>query len=189
MKDIINALFAFKKTIISFTLAICSVIYALYLPNIYTSSALLSVANEKINFLSKLGSFSTLAGIAGVSLPTDTNNPSAEAVARMKSFDFFFNILSLPNITLEDLYASNGWDSEKNIILYDSKLFDKSKNKWTNGPAPSNQEAYEIYKEIFSVSEDAKTGFVTVSIKSFSPHKAKEWLEIVIYNINESSER
>ena len=49
VKDIINALFAFKKTIISFTslAAICSVIYALYLPNIYTSSALLSVANEK----------------------------------------------------------------------------------------------------------------------------------------------
>ena len=187
VKDIINELFAFKKTIISFTslAAICSVIYALYLPNIYTSSALLSVANEKNQLSSKLGSFSTLAGIAGVSLPTDTNNPSAEAVARMKSFDFFSTYF-LPNITLEDLYASNGWDSEKNIILYDSKLFDKSKNKWTNGPAPSNQEAYEIYKEIFSVSEDAKTGFVTVSIKSFSPHKAKEWLEIVIYNINES---
>ena len=187
VKDVIKALLTFKKTIISFTflMAICSVLYALYLPNIFTSSALLSVANEKNQLSSKLGSFSTLAGMAGVSIPNNANNPSAEAVARMKSFDFFSTYL-LPNINLEDLYASNGWDSSKNILLYDTKLFDRSKNKWIEDSAPSDQAAYEVYKEIFSVSEDAKTGFVTVSIESFSPHVAKEWLEIIIYNINES---
>ena len=80
------------------------------------STSCLSVANEKNQLSSKLGSFSTLAGIAGVSLPTDTNNPSAEAVARMKSFDFF-STLFLPNILLK-IFTPQMDGIQRKIIFY-----------------------------------------------------------------------
>ena len=51
---------------------------------------------------------------------------------------------------------------------------------------PSDQEAYEKYKNILSINDDKKTGFVSVSISHPSPYIAKEWTDIIIFNINES---
>jgi LPS O-antigen subunit length determinant protein (WzzB/FepE family) len=190
VKEVFYALWSKKIfiTVITTIFAILSVIYALNLPNIFTSTATLAVANEKSTLSSKLGSYSALAGIAGVSLPSDSNNPSAEAIERIKSFDFFTEHF-LPYINLEDLYAAKEWNSEEDIIIYDKKLFNKSKNKWVRNEIPSipsEQEAYEIYQKILSVSEDKKTRFVYISIKYFSPNIAKDWVEIVVKNINES---
>jgi uncharacterized protein involved in exopolysaccharide biosynthesis len=190
IKEIILALWS-KKTLITFittTFAIFSVIYALWLPNVYTSSALLTVANEKSSLSSKLGSYSALAGIAGVSLPRDTGNQSLEAMERIKSFDFFSQHF-LPYIKLEDLFASKEWIEDEDKITYDKKIFDDSKKKWVRNDTPiipSEQEAYEEYEKILSISEDKKTFFVTLSIQHHSPNIAKEWVEIIITNINES---
>jgi len=189
-KELFNALWSKRIliTIITTIFAISSVIYALYLPNIYTSTATLAVANEKSSLSSKLGSYSALAGIAGVSLPSDSSNPSPEAMERIRSFDFFTEHF-LPYINLEDLYAAKKWNPEEDSIIYDKRLFDKSKNQWVrneNPSIPSEQEAFEVYQKILSISEDKKTRFVYLSIEHFSPNIAKEWVEIVIKNINES---
>ena len=51
---------------------------------------------------------------------------------------------------------------------------------------PSYQEAYAEYLNIFQIIEDKNTQFLTLSISHKSPFLAKEWLDIVIYHINES---
>tara|TARA_B100000787_G_scaffold29047_1_gene19291 strand:+ start:137 stop:1057 length:921 start_codon:yes stop_codon:yes gene_type:complete len=190
IKELFLALLKRIKLIFLITTAsaILSVVYALSLPNMYTSNALLAVANEKSSLSSQLGSYSALAGMAGVSLPSSGNNKSTEAVARIKSFNFFSNHF-LPFINLEDLFAVSKWVPEGNYLLYDDKLFNKSKEKWvrnTSPIVPSNQEAYEIYQKILSISENKKTLFVSLSIEHHSPHIAKEWVDIIIKNINES---
>jgi len=190
IKELFLALLKRIKLIFLITTAsaILSVVYALSLPNMYTSNALLAVANEKSSLSSQLGSYSALAGIAGVSLPSGGNNKSAEAMEIIKSFNFFSNHF-LPYINLEDLFAVNEWVPEGDYLLYDDKLFDKSKEKWvrnTSPIVPSNQEAYEIYEEILSIFEDKKTRFVYLSIEHHSPNIAKEWVDIIIKNINES---
>lgn len=190
LKELFLILWNKKISIFTITtfVTILAVLYALSLPNIYTSTSLLAVANEKNSLSSKLGSYSSLAGMAGISLPRDSNNPSLEAIARIKSFDFFSNHF-LPNIKLENLFAVKEWDSEKDILLYKDNIFDQSKGKWIRDKSPlipSDQEAYEIYSKILSITENNKSLFVSISIEHNSPFIAQKWLKIIIKNINES---
>ena len=50
------------------------------------------------------GSYSAIAGMAGINLSSGTENKSLEAIERIKSLDFFANYF-LPSIKLEDIYA------------------------------------------------------------------------------------
>ena len=68
--------------------AIFSVLFALSLPNIYTSKAILTPTGSDNSLSSKLGAFSGLAGLAGVSLPGDSGDKTEEAMARIRSYDF-----------------------------------------------------------------------------------------------------
>ena len=49
---------------------------------------------------------------------------------------------------------------------------------------PSTQEAFKEFKKFFSVQEDKKNGFFTVTVEHFSPHVAKKWAEDVVMRIN-----
>ena len=45
---------------------------------------------------------------------------------------------------------------------------------------------FDEYLEIIDISEDKNTGFISLSVSHRSPHIAKQWLDIIITNINES---
>ena len=77
---------------------------------------------------------------------------------------------------------------KKKINLYMMRrLIDSSKNDWIHRSAiPTSQEAYEVYNEILTINENKQSLFVSISIEHYSPYLAKEWLEIVIDNINKS---
>ena len=181
-----------KKLIISyFTIfaAVISVLYALYLPNIYKSSALLSPSSIEKNLTNKLSAFSSVASFTGINLPSGQATKTQEAVYRINSFDFF-NEYFLPNIQLEDLMAIKKWNLNNNIITYDSDFYIQEKNQWVRDVSypltarPSAQEAYRKYKNIMNVSIDDETSFVTISIENLSPILAKNWIDIIISGIN-----
>ena len=192
IKDLV--LFIWSKkffiTILTSIAAVISVLYALSLPNIYTSKALLSPVNENSSLSSQLAGMSTLARLGGVNIGSGGTSPSKEAIERMKSYEFFENHF-LPNIKLENLLAAKRWDQSTDMIIYNDKIYDSVSEEWTRKvrppleKQPSNQEAYEAFKKIFLVSMDIKTDFVSVSIKHLSPNIAKKWLDIIIFNINE----
>ena len=64
--EVFKVLWKEKLLIILLTtiFAISSVLYALSLPNKYTSTSLLASANQNNSLSSKLGSYSSLAGLA-----------------------------------------------------------------------------------------------------------------------------
>ena len=188
LKNLINIILDNKKIVLFFTTTgiALSLIISFLSPNIYTSESLLAPANSNDSLSSKARGFSALAGIAGVSIPTESTSKSSEAIERIKSFDFFANEF-LPYIKLEDLTAAKGWNEKKNKLIYDERLIDSSKNDWIHRSAiPTSQEAYEVYKEILTINENKQSLFVSISIEHYSPYLAKEWLEIVIDNINKS---
>ncbi|MDA9903809.1 Wzz/FepE/Etk N-terminal domain-containing protein [Gammaproteobacteria bacterium] len=181
----------FLLLLLTSTFATFSVIYALSLPNIYSSEALLAPATEESSLSSKVGQFSGI-GLPGFNISNQSNTNTKEAIERMKSFDFFKTYF-LPNIQLENLMAVVSWNAKDNTLMYNENLFNEESRKWIRDVSfpkktiPSEQEAYnEIYKEIFTVNLNKNSGFISLSIKHKSPYIAKKWLDIIILNINES---
>ena len=183
-----------KRFIIILTsvFAIFSIVYSLSLPNIYTSSTLLAPSKQNNSVSSQnFGGMSGLASLAGVNLAPGTATKSDEAIERIRSFEFFANYF-LPSIKLEDLMAIDKWIPESNTIVYDEEIFNGKTKKWVNingdskKISPSSQKAYKKYKQILTVYDDEITGFISISIQHQSPIVAKNWVELIVYNINES---
>jgi len=180
------------KWIIVFLTAFASivgVIYSLSLPNIYESKAILVPVNSSSGISGALGNYSGLAGIAGISLPTtrDESN-SAKAIQKISSLSFFENNI-LPNIHLPDLMAVKSWNSKTNIVVFNESIYDTSSNSWIRDfsypqqQIPSSQESYAVFKQHLSLN-DNKSGFITLSIKHQSPFVAKQWVELVVNEVN-----
>ena len=176
---------------ISLIAAIFSIFYALSLPNIYTSSSLLAPTSEEDSLSSQLGRYSGLAGLAGVQLQGNSSSKSEEAIKRIKSFSFFYEYF-LTNVKLENLMALEDWIQKGNKLIYDDDQFDSESGKWVRKVSfpqttiPSAQEAFIKYKSILNIKKEADTGFVAISVDHMSPIVAKKWVDIIIYNINES---
>ena len=181
-------IFIFSITLI---FSILSILYSLSLQNIYQSRALLVPSEAKENMSSRLANYSSLAGGLGLNISGVERNKSQEAIERIKTLEFFSDFV-LPNILLEDLLAVKSWDSKGNQIKYNKNLFNKETNKWVKKSnnnltsIPSAQEAFKEYKSILSIEQDSLSSFITISINHKSPYLAKEWLDIIIFNINES---
>jgi LPS O-antigen subunit length determinant protein (WzzB/FepE family) len=192
LRELFYVLLEGKWIIVSLTAfaSIIGVIYSLLLPNIYESKAILVPVNSSSNIYGALGSYSSLAGLAGISLPSyaDKGN-SAKAIQKIRSLSFFENNL-LANIHLPDLMAVKSWDSKKNILAFDNSIYDTKSNTWIGDYSypqqqiPSAQESYEVFKQHLSLNDDKKSGFITLSIKHQSPFIAKQWAELVVNEVN-----
>ena len=193
LKELFNILYDGKWTILSITtlISIIGVIYSLLLPNIYESKALLVPVNSSNSISGALQSYSGLAGLAGISLPsTSDEGNSAKALQKINSLSFFKNNI-LKNIFLPDLMALKSWNPDTNTLIYDERIYDKSNDTWLgnsfflNKNIPSAQEAYMTFLNVhLNLIEDSNSGFITLSIKHQSPYVAKKWTELVINEVN-----
>jgi hypothetical protein len=75
------------------------------------------------------------------------------------------------------LVAAESWDQSTNTIIYNQDINSLSAKV-------SNQEAYESYKGMLYISDDKKSIFLNMRIEHISPFIAQQWLELIIYNIN-----
>ena len=102
--------------------SLISIIYALMLPNIYQSQAVMMPMEESQGMSGMLGQYSGMASLAGISLPSESGSKAQEAIARIKSFEFFSNYF-LPHIKLENLMAVKKWNQASNTLTYDASDF------------------------------------------------------------------
>ena len=192
LRELFHVLWEGKWITVSLTAfaSIFAVIYSLSLPNIYESKALLVPVDSSSSISGALRSYSGLAGLAGISLPSggDEGN-SAKAIQKIRTLSFFENNI-LTNIHLPDLMAFKSWNSETNKVSYNENIYDTSSNTWIlddSGPMqkiPSAQNSFEAYKSKLNLIVENKTGFVTLSIKHQSPFLAKQWTELVVNEVN-----
>jgi LPS O-antigen subunit length determinant protein (WzzB/FepE family) len=184
LRELLYVLLEGKWIIVSLTafVSIFGVIYSLLLPNIYESKTILAPINPSSGISRSLGSYSGIAGFAGISLPSigDEGN-SAKAIQKITSLSFFENNI-LANIYLPNLMAVKSWNSKTNSLTFDDSIFDTNSNMWIR--QPSAQQSYGVFKGQLSLSEDKKSGFVTLSIKHQSPFIAKQWTELVVNEVN-----
>ena len=177
--------------LLSLFFGVLSLIYALMLPNIYISTATLMPKDEKSGISGMLNQYSSVASLAGISLPSESSSRSQEAISRVKSYEFF-SLHFLPNIALENLMAEENWDHSTDTIYYDKKDFDVINSKWIRKVSypkkikPSSQEAFKKYQRIVSIREDNKTSQVILSVEHVSPKISKKWTDLIIYQIDKS---
>ena len=193
LRELFYVLFEGKWIIISLTafVSIIGVIYSLLLPNVYESKAMLVPVNSSSGISGALGGYSSLAGLAGISLPPDGDESnSIKAIQKISSLSFFENNI-LENINLPDLMAVKSWNFKTNTVSFDKNIYDTKSNTWIRDYSypqqqiPSAQESFEVFKtEHLSLSENKNSGFITLSIKHQSPFVAKQWVELVVNEIN-----
>ena len=170
--------------------SLISIIVALMLPNIYQSKATLMAVEQSSGMSGMVGQYSGMARLAGISLESKSSSKDQEAIARIKSFEFFSNNF-LPNIKLENLMAVKKWTQASNTLTYDTSDFNSESRQWVRkakpprSKIPTSQEAFEEFIEIMSVSKDKKTLLVTLSVKHKSPFIAQQWVEIMIEQIDQ----
>ena len=193
LRELFYVLLEGKWIIVSLTtfVSIIGVIYSLSLHNIYESKAMLVPVNSSSGISGALGSYSGLAGLAGISLPpSDDEGNSAKALQKISTLSFFENNI-LTNIHLPDLMAFKSWDSKTNTAAFDDSIYDTSSNSWIRDfsypkqQIPSAQESFIVFKtQHLSLSEDKKSGFISLVIKHQSPFIAKQWAELVVNEVN-----
>ncbi|EOD81602.1 Lipopolysaccharide biosynthesis [Grimontia indica] len=194
LRELFAALWKGKWIIIAttFLFAVAGVFYALSLPNIYKADALLAPAESSGGGLSKMASqFGGLAALAGVNLGGGESSQTGMAIKVMTSRVFVEDFVNKHGL-LVPLMASKDWNLASNTLVYHKELYNAETGQWLReaeglrGPEPTTQEIYEQFiKEVLSVNEDTKTGFVTVSVKHYSPYLAQQWLTWIIEDINQ----
>ena len=193
LRELFSVLWNGKKLIIGITaiFALVSVFYALSIPNQYRATALVSPAEGSGGGLSgALGQLGGLASLAGVSIGGGESSEAQVAQEIMRSRGFIEEFISENNLAVE-VFAAEGWDMGSNQLEIDSNLYDIESLMWIRdaprgkNPEPSGWELYESFSERFSVSEDKKTGMVSISVEYFSPELAKEWVDRLVIGINQ----
>ena len=192
LRELFAVLWAGKLKIIAITaiFAVASVIYALSVPNQYKATALLAPAQSDGGGLSgALGQLGGLASLAGVSLGGGESGEAQIAQEIMKSWSYIEGFIADNNIAVE-VYAAEGWSKGSNTLEINNDAYDVGANEWLvedeSGAigAPSSWKLFESFNQMLSVSEDKKSGLVSVSIEYFSPQIAKQWVDMYVESIN-----
>ena len=193
LRELFGVLWSGKIKIIVITamFAVGSVFYALSVPNQYSATALLAPAQSDGGGLSSaLGQLGGLASLAGVSIGGGESSESQIAQEIMKSWSFVETFISDNNLEVE-VYAAEGWSKGSGELHINQDIYDSKSGDWltedSNGniAPPTSWQLFKKFSGMLSVSEDKKSGLVSVSIEYYSPQVAKEWLDLYVSAINE----
>ncbi|MDX5407735.1 MAG: Wzz/FepE/Etk N-terminal domain-containing protein [Chromatiaceae bacterium] len=191
LRELFAVIWQGKWIIIAVTavFAVASVLYALSLPNIYKSEALLAPASEQKG-AGLSGQLGGLAALAGVTLGSGAGvDKTALAIEVVKSRDFLGRFIQ-QRIQLQDLMAVKSWDLTTNTLKYDLDVYNPENQQWLREvkppkqAEPSLQEAYKKLSESLSVEQDKTTGMVKLSIEHQSPYIAQSWVQMLIADLN-----
>ena len=193
LRELFGVLWAGSRKIIAITavFAFVSVIYALSVSNQYKATVLLAPAQSDSSDLSgALGQLGGLASLAGVDIGGGESSEAQMAQEIMKSWSFIDVFIAENNISVE-VYAAEGWSRGSNELQIDDDIYDAETKTWLVendntgevGP-PSSWVLFQAFSERLVVSENKKSGLVSVSIEYYSPQIAKQWLDMYVAAIN-----
>ena len=194
LRELFAVLWAGRKLIayVTSAFAVIAVIVALMIPNQYKATAVVAPAQSGgSSMLGTMASqFGGLASLAGIELGGSEGGEAQEAMEIMQSWGFIETFIEKNNLAVE-VFAAESWDAQNNKLSIDSSLYDTEQQQWVRNPpsgktiAPTSWELYEEFSERLSVSQDKKTGLVSVSVEYYSPLIAKQWVGLYIATIND----
>ncbi len=170
----------FKILISTAIISLCSVLYSLSLPNLYTTSSLLyAVQKSGQSESSSRGSLGNILSLAG-GAAAGGGERAQLAYAIIKSREFFYHLTTIDD-TLPKLIAASNYDPATGKLSYDKNLYDSERNEWKL----SLTEAYdEHYRKSLKVGLNSKTGFISLSFDHISPEFSYEFIQLIINELN-----
>jgi len=185
--EFIASTWAYRKMILSITgiFSLSAIIYALYLPNIFSSEALLTTVDDSDagGGIRDLASrYSGLASAAGVSLPSSEESKADLIIATIQSRSFFRHLLTF-DFVLPGLMAAEHFDLKTRSLHYDRNLYDSEKKMWVNAP-PSYLEAYKIYSDLLEIDQDNRSGFIFLIFNHISPEFSYKFNNLIVNELN-----
>lgn len=196
LRELFVALWRGKWWIVVSTLlgALIAVIFAISQPNIYRSEALLAPSAEQQGgglaaMAAQLGGLASLAGVnlSGGGGPDKT----AIAVEIGKSRQFLSHFIRQHQLEVP-LMAVTKADKANGELVIDEDVYDVTNNKWVReappgkSVEPTDWELVKAFRNIASISQDAKSGLVTVAVEYYSPESAKQWVDWLVSDLNEA---
>ena len=184
IKELVQEIKLKKAFIAIFTLIffLISSGIAFYLPNKYESEVLVAPANPEGSQDSISSGFSGLAGLAGISLDSPGQSKVQEALEVIKSRKFINDFINKYQLKAA-IMASEGWNKDLKQIEFDSSIYDDENDLWKK--EPSDIKTIKTFQDdLLSYSEDKKTGFIKISITTISPELSREWVELLLLELN-----
>ncbi len=195
LRDVFRVLWEGKWVIggIAFVVTVLAVTVVLMMSNIYKAEALLAPNDQEgAGGLSALAAqYGGLASLAGISLSSGKADKTILGLEVLKSRKFISEFIERHEL-LVPLIATDGWDAETGELEIDTDDYDVKAKRWVRDvrspkkTIPSLQEAYEEFMDILSVTQDKKTGFVSLAVEHYSPTVAKQWVDWLIEDLNAS---
>ena len=173
----------------TFCFLIFGVLYALSLPNVYRSEGVYAPESREGGLGGIASQYGGLAAMAGINLQGNAGNDLSQALALATSWPFLERFIESEGIASLVLGAKE-WNAKTGEMVWDEGVFDVVTQNWRRTDKGFSLEptSYELYKELKSrinVSEDSKTGLITVSVEHYSPVVAKQWVEKLAASVNE----
>ena len=187
LRELAGLLWGGKYLIILMTavFVLGSMFYALSLPNYYRSSSFVSIMG-----LDSAGSVSSgfggLAAAAGINLTLDVKGPLV--VNTIRSRVFFKHLISIDENILPSIVAVESYDSESKKLVFNSDIYDAANKKWLVAP-PSHIQAFGAYMKLLDIEYREVRRMIALSVEHLSPIFAKEFLELVIHEVDDKIRR
>ena len=190
--EIFQILLNGKKLILSFTAVFIlgSILYAVKLPNEYSSTAVLAPVNQDAGALpSSISRMSGLASLAGVNVGFKGDPESKIAQEIIRSWGFIEDFIEKYSLQVE-LMAVSGWEKNSNSLIIDSDIYDEENQQWLLEDdfgelrEPTSWELYKRFSKMLTISEDSDGELVSLKISYYSPYLAKRWVDLIYKEIN-----
>lgn len=176
-------------TITSLLAAIFLVIYALALPNKYQSEAVLAPVEQDletqlnaINFSRALDFGALGNGSTGIVLEKDKTLATLNSISFLEDF--------LDDDILIGFFAAKKYNPKTKELEINNKIYDIKESKWVRKTSsryqtkPTAQEFYENYIEQVSITENKRTGLITIKYEHISPYFSKLFVESLVNSLN-----
>jgi len=170
-----------------------AVAIAIWLPNVYRAEALLAPsAEQQGGGLGALaGQFGGLASLAGINLGGGGADKTGIAIEVAKSRQFVTAFVRKHQLEVP-LIAAIKADKRSGDLILDPEIYDDAAKQWVREvPAgksiePTDWELVKAFNAITSVSLDKKSGLATVAIDYYSPQLAKQWVDWLVADLNQT---
>jgi uncharacterized protein involved in exopolysaccharide biosynthesis len=172
--------------------AVIAVYVALSLPNKYRAEVLLAPSESEGGGLSGIASqFGGIASIAGLSLPSGSDNKMGKALALLRSRAFIQRFIEEKEL-LPELLALEAWDAENDKLVFNPDIYDIENKVWTRSAPPGKAviptgwEGYKVFIDMLRVGEVTNDSTLIIAMETLSPHLSQTWVTWLVDELNKT---